>query len=163
MECVVLRAPLLYGPGVKGNFLRLMRAIDRGTLLPLASIKNRRSLLYVENLVDAIMLSLEHPGAVGNTYLVADDLGISTPVLIRAIAGAMDRPARLLPCPAALLDFAGRISGKSNAVSRLISSLEIDSGRIRSELGWTPHIGLAAGLTPTARWYYQQHRDGRSA
>ena len=99
METVILRPPLLYGPGVKGNFLRLMRAIERGMPLPLGSIHNHRSLLYVGNLVDAIMLSLDHPAAAGQTYLVADNEGISTPELIRAIAAAMHRPARLLPLP----------------------------------------------------------------
>jgi nucleoside-diphosphate-sugar epimerase len=155
METVVLRPPLLYGPGVKGNFLRLMRAIERGMPLPLGSIHNHRSLLYVGNLVDAIMLSLDHPAAAGKTYLVADDEGISTPGLVRAIAAAMHRPARLLPFPPPLLRFAGAITGKSAAVSRLLGSLQIDSSKIRRELGWQPRHTLKEGLRPTAEWYYR--------
>ena len=95
METVVLRPPLLYGPGVKGNFLRLMRAIERGIPLPLGSIHNHRSLLSLGNLVDAIMLCLDHPAAAGQTYLLADDEELSTPELVRAIAAAMHKPARL--------------------------------------------------------------------
>ena len=155
METVVLRPPLLYGPGVKGNFLRLMRAIERGMPLPLGSIHNHRSLLYVGNLVDAIMLSLDHPAAAGKTYLVADDEGISTPGLVRAIAAAMHRPARLLRFPPPLLRFAGAITGKSAAVSRLLGSLQIDSSKIRRELGWQPRHTLKEGLRPTAEWYYR--------
>ena len=155
METVILRPPLLYGPGVKGNFLRLMRAIERGMPLPLGSIHNHRSLLYVGNLVDAIMLSLDHPAAAGQTYLVADNEGISTPELIRAIAAAMHRPARLLPLPPPLLRFAGAITDKSAAVSRLLGSLQIDSNKIRRELGWQPRYTLNEGLRQTAEWYYR--------
>ena len=155
METVILRPPLLYGPGVKGNFLRLMRAIERGMPLPLGSIHNHRSLLYVGNLVDAIMLSLDHPAAAGQTYLVADNEGISTPELIRAIAAAMHRPARLLPLPLPLLRFAGAITDKSAAVSRLLGSLQIDSNKIRRELGWQPRYTLTEGLSQTAEWYYR--------
>ncbi|HXD53068.1 MAG TPA: GDP-mannose 4,6-dehydratase, partial [Burkholderiales bacterium] len=138
-----------------GNFLRLMRAIERGMPLPLGSIHNHRSLLYVGNLVDAIMLSLDHPAAAGQTYLVADNEGISTPELIRAIAAAMHRPARLLPLPLPLLRFAGAITDKSAAVSRLLGSLQIDSNKIRRELGWQPRYTLTEGLSQTAEWYYR--------
>jgi nucleoside-diphosphate-sugar epimerase len=155
METVVLRPPLLYGPGVKGNFLRLMRAIERGMPLPLGSIHNHRSLLYVGNLVDAIMLSLDHAGAAGQTYLLADDEAVSTPELIRAIAAALHKAARLLPFPPPLLRFAGALTGKSAAVSRLLGSLQIDSSKIRRELGWRPRLALNEGLRPTAEWYYR--------
>ena len=156
METVVLRPPLLYGPGVKGNFLRLMRAIERGLPLPLKSINNRRSLLYVGNLVDAIVRCLDHPGVAGQTYLVADDEGISTPGLIYEIAAAMHKPARLVPVPPRILQLAGALSGKSAAVSRLLNSLQIDSGKIRRELDWRPRDPLNAGLRETAEWYYRR-------
>ncbi len=156
METVVLRPPLLYGPGVKGNFLRLLRAIERGVPLPLGSIRNHRSLLYLGNLVEAILLCLNHPAAAGQTFLLADDAGISTPALVRAIAAAMHKPARLIPCPPPLLNLAGAITGKSAAVSRLLGSLQIDDHKIRRELGWQPRYTLAQGLRPTAEWYYQK-------
>jgi len=163
MQYVILRPPLLYGPGVKGNFLRLMRAVDRGIPLPLASIANRRSLLNVDNLVDAIIVSLEHPAAGGQLYLLADDLGVSTPSLVRAIAQPMARHARLLPCPVSLLKMAGRITGRAAAVSRLVDSLQIDNAKLRHELGWEPRLSLAAGLEQTARWYYRHPAHGGSA
>lgn len=156
LETVVLRAPLLYGPGVKGNFLSLMRAIDRGLPLPLASIRNRRSLLYVGNLVDALILCLDHPAAANRTYLLADGDGVSTPDLVRGIARALAKPSRLLPFPRSLLQLAGAATGRSTAVSRLLESLQIDSSMIRRELKWEPRYDMARGLAETARWYHQQ-------
>lgn len=156
METVVLRPPLVYGAGVKGNFLSLMRAIDHGMPLPFASIHNHRSLLYVGNLVDAITLCVEHPAAAGRTYLLADDEAVSTPDLVRNIASALGRSARLLPFPPPLLKLAGATLGRSAAVARLIGSLQIDGGRIRQELGWRPHHDMAGGLAQTARWYHHR-------
>jgi nucleoside-diphosphate-sugar epimerase len=155
-ETVVLRPPLLYGPGVKGNFLKLMRAIDRGVPLPLGSIRNRRSLLYVDHLVDAIVACLDHPAAARKTYLLADDGGVSTPDLVHAIADAMNKPARLLLVSPALLKLAGVIVAKRAAVSRLTGSLQIDSSRIRRDLAWQPRYSMPEGLRRTAEWYYQQ-------
>ena len=156
METVVLRPPLLYGPGVKGNFLNLVRAIDRGLPLPLASVRNRRSLLYIGNLVDAIITCLHHPAAAGKTYLLADDHSVSTPDLVRAIAHALGKPAHLMPCPPALLKLTGAMIGKSGAMSRVLGSLEVESGKIRAELGWRPRCDLGQGLRQTAEWYYRQ-------
>ncbi|HEV2007429.1 MAG TPA: NAD-dependent epimerase/dehydratase family protein, partial [Burkholderiales bacterium] len=159
MQTVVLRPPLLYGPGVKGNFLNLMRAVDRGVPLPLASIHNHRSLLYLGNLIDAIILCLDHPAAAGNTYLVADDDGVSTPDLIRGIAGALGKPARLFAFPPALLKLAGAMAGKADAAARLVGSLQVDSDKIRRELGWRPRYDLARGLQQTAEWYRRKVMD----
>ncbi len=156
MEAVVLRPPLLYGPGVKGNFLSLIRAVDHGLPLPLASVHNRRSLLYAGNLNDAVILCLEHPIAAGKTYLLADDDGVSTPDLIRGIAHALGKPARLLHFPPLLLKLAGAATGKAGAVARLLGSLQVDSARIRSELGWRPRGDMAHALAETARWYYRR-------
>ena len=155
METVVLRPPLLYGPGVKGNFLRLMRATERGVPLPLGSIQNHRSLLYLDNLIDAMIVCLDHPAAVGQTYLLADDEDPSTPELVRAIAAALHKRARLIGFPPQLLKIAGAVTGKSAAVSRLLGSLQIDSSKIRGELGWQPRYALAEGLRQTAEWYYR--------
>ncbi|MDP2239865.1 MAG: SDR family oxidoreductase [Burkholderiales bacterium] len=153
MEVVVLRPPLVYGPGVKGNFLALMKAIRRGLPLPLASVRNRRSLIYVGNLADAILTCIESPAAPGNTYLVSDGDDVSTPELLRLLAAALDVPARLLPCPTGLLRFGGALFGKSGEIARLTGSLQIDSSKIRRELGWRPRLSLASGLEQTARWY----------
>ena len=153
MQTVILRPPLMYGPGVKGNFLTLVRAVARGVPLPLASLRNRRSLLGVANLAHAIAVCVQHPAAAGKTYLVADNDGLSTPDLVRAIALALGKTPRLLPCPAALLVLAGRLTGKSGAMRRLVGSLQIDSSRIRNELGWQPQTSLAHGLAELAGWY----------
>lgn len=157
---VILRPPLVYGPGVKANFLSLMQAVDRGWPLPLGSAQNRRSLLYVGNLVSAIVRCLEHPAAAGRTYLVADGDPISTPELIRGIARALQRPARLIPVPVGLLRLAGGLAGRRDAVERLLESLAVDSGLIRRDLDWTPPYSLGEGLRATADWYRYRSNHG---
>ncbi len=149
LEVVILRPPLVYGPGVKANFRRLLDLVARGWPLPLGAIVNRRSLLYLGNFVDAIRVCLEHPAAAGQTFLIDDGQPASTPELIRAIAQAMDRPARLLPIPPGFLALAGALLGKRAAVERLTGSLWVDSTLIRTRLGWTPPYSMAAGLAAT--------------
>lgn len=149
LEVVILRPPLVYGPGVKANFLRLMKTIQRGWPLPLGAIHNRRSLLYLGNFVDAIRLCVEHPAAAGQTFLLDDGQAVSTPELIRAVARAMGRPARLLAVPVGVLAFMGALLGKRAAVARLTGSLYVDSAAIRSRLGWTPPYSMEAGLAAT--------------
>ena len=156
MQVVVLRPPLVYGPGVKGNLLQLLQVVARGWPLPLASIRNRRSLVFVGNLVDAIMAAASSPAAPGNTFLVSDGEDVSTPDLVRALARALNVPARLVPCPAVLLKFAARVIGRADAAARLTGSLQVDSSRIRRELDWKPHHSLAAGLARMAQWYHAQ-------
>jgi UDP-glucose 4-epimerase len=153
LEVVILRPPLVYGPGVKANFVQLMRMVERGWPLPLGAIHNRRSLLYLGNFVDAIRLCIEHPAAAGQTFLLDDGQAVSTPELIRALAHAMGRPARLLPVPVKVLELAGVLLGKRAAVARLVGSLYVDSSAIRSRLGWTPPNTLQRGLAETvADW-----------
>jgi nucleoside-diphosphate-sugar epimerase len=142
MEAVVLRPPLVYGPGVKANFLALLRMIDRGWPLPLAAIRNRRSLVYVGNLCDAIAASCVSPSAARRAFFVTDGPAVSTPELCRAIAQALGRRARLFPFPSALLP-----------VSRLTRSLELDDGELRRDLGWRPPYSFKQGLEATAGWY----------
>lgn len=149
LEIVILRPPLVYGPGVKANFLRLMKTIRRGWPLPLGAIHNRRSLLYLGNFVDAIRLCVEHPAAAGQTFLLDDGQAVSTPELIRAVACAMGRPARLLAVPVGVLAFMGALLGKRAAVARLTGSLHVDSSAIRSRLGWAPPYSMEAGLAAT--------------
>jgi nucleoside-diphosphate-sugar epimerase len=153
MELVVLRPPLVYGPGVKGNFLRLTRLLARGVPLPLGSIRNRRSLIYAGNLVDAVITALRSPQAAGRTYLLSDGEPLSTPELLRQMGRALGRDARLLPCPPALLGSAGALLGRSGEVARLTGSLEVDSARIERELGWSPPHSPEHGFRETADWY----------
>ncbi len=153
MEVVVLRLPLVYGPGVKGNFLRLMQAIDKRRPLPLGSIQNQRSLVYLGNLVDAIRLCIAHPKAAGKTFLVSDGDDVSTPELVRRIAAALGRRPFLLPVPVAWMHWAGRLLGKEAAVDRLLGSLCVDVSPLREELCWTPPYTMQAGLEVTAQWY----------
>ncbi len=153
LEIVILRPPLVYGPGVKANFLSLLKIVDRGIPLPLASINNHRSLIYLGNLVDAIVTCINYPKASGQTYLVSDEEDISTPELIRRAAAALGRHARLFPFPPSLMRFAGKLFGKSDAIERLVGSLTIDSSKIRQELGWKPPYPLDQGLKETVKWY----------
>ncbi|MEO8418820.1 MAG: SDR family oxidoreductase, partial [Methylophilaceae bacterium] len=134
IEVVIVRPPLVYGPGVKANFARLLNLVDRGIPLPLGSVRNSRSLVYVGNLVDALIACAVHPAAAGQTYLVSDGEDVSTPQLIRAVATALNRPSRVFPVPIALMRGTAKLIGKSAAVDRLTQSLVIDSSKICNEL-----------------------------
>ena len=158
LEIVIVRPPLVYGPGVKGNFLRLLQLIFRGLPLPLASVSNLRSMIYLGNFVDALALCADHPAASGKTYLVSDGEETSTPQLIRDIARLMGRPCRLWPFPPALLKLTGHITGKLGEVERLRGSLQIDGAQIRRELDWTPPYTLDQGLAETVNWYLAARR-----
>lgn len=153
LEVVVVRPPLVYGPGVKANFLRMMQMIARCIPLPLSSIANIRSLLYVENLADALAVCATHTKAAGQTYLVSDGEDISTPKLIRRVAAAMDVPARLFPVPVVAMQLTGMLTGKKTAVQRLTGSLAVDSSKIRRELCWIPPFTMEEGLKETAEWF----------
>lgn len=153
MELVIIRSPLVYGPGNPGNFLRLLYLVDKGWPLPLALVNNSRSLIYLGNLVDAIITCISQPKAAGQTYLVSDGEDVSTPELIKRIAGVLGKPARLFHFSPALMRFAGKITGKADAVERLASSLTIDSSKIRRELGWKPPYTMEEGLKETAEWF----------
>jgi nucleoside-diphosphate-sugar epimerase len=153
LEVVIVRTPLVYGPGVKGNFIRLLKAADKGIPLPLANAHNLRSLLYVGNMVDALLLCATQPAAAGQTYLLGDDEDVSTSALLRSLGEAMGRPARLFRFHPVLLKLAGRMAGKAGQVERLLGSLRVDSGKIRRELNWKPPYTLQQGLQATAAWY----------
>jgi len=153
IECVIVRPPLVYGPRVRANFLRLMRLVDTGVPLPLASVANRRSLLFVGNLVDALSTCTGHPRAAGQTFSVSDGEDVSTPELVRRIARALDRPARLFSFPVALLRLAGVLAGQKQAIDRLTGDLVIDSSPIRTALDWRPPFSMELGLAETAAWY----------
>ncbi len=153
LEMVILRPPLVYGPGVKANFLRLFKIVERGIPFPLSSIKNRRSFIYLGNLIDAIITCINHPEATGKTYLVSDGEDVSTPELIRRIGAAFRRRALLLSVPTPIMRMAGKIVGKSDEVERLVGSLIVDISKIRSELEWKPPYTMKNGLRETAKWY----------
>jgi len=153
LEIVVVRPPLVYGPGVKGNFAQMLAVIAKRFPLPLASVYNRRSLIYVENLVDALIVCATHPVAAGQTYLVCDGEDISTPDLLRQLGDAMGCPAHILPFPPSWLRMLGKLSGKSEQVERLLGSLQVDSGKIRRDLNWFPPYTLQQGLQATAESY----------
>ena len=158
LEVVIIRPPLIYGPGVKGNFISLLAAIERGIPLPVASVHNKRSLIYLGNLVDALILCAVHPAAAGKTYLVSDGEDIPTPELIRRLGRAMGHPAGLFPLPPGLLKLGGRLLGKAGQVERLLGSLRVDSEKIRRELDWRPPYSMQQGLQATADWY-RHHPD----
>jgi len=152
LEHVVVRPPLVYGPGVKGNLARLMQVIDRGWPLPLEGIDNRRSMIGLSNLVQALTLCAEHPDAAGQTFLVRDGRDLSTPDLIRMLAAALERPARLLPVPVGALRILARITG-SGALNRLTGSLRIDDERIRTRLNWRPDVSVEAEIAAMVAAY----------
>lgn len=138
LEVVTLRPPLVYGPGVGGNFKSLVRLVRRGVPLPLASVRNSRSLVGVTNLASAVCAALEHPSGAGRTYLVSDQDDLSVPELIRAIARAADVPARLFPFPPAFLRLASALVGRVQSFQQVAGSLTVDSSAISRELGWRP-------------------------
>ncbi len=154
LSACVLRAPLVYGPGDPGNLMRLVSLVARGVPLPLASVRNRRSFLYVGNLSSAIVASALHPAADSRTYFVRDGKDVSTPELIELIAKGLSRPqARLFPVPPALLQAAATAFGQRAAMSALLGSLALDDSAIRAELGWRPRWSLEEGLRETVNWY----------
>ncbi|MBF0553708.1 MAG: SDR family oxidoreductase [Nitrospirae bacterium] len=153
LEIVIIRPPLVYGPGVKGNFYNILKLVKKGIPLPLANINNSRSLIYAGNLIDAIILCIQHPSAKNKTFLVCDGEDISTSEIIKRLSIFFSNSARLFFLPSTLLHIAGVITGKSNAVDRLTDSLVIDSSKIRNELGWIPPFTLSQGFKDTVEWF----------
>lgn len=157
LEVVIVRLPLVYGPGVKGNFLRLLAAIDKGIPLPLAGTHNLRSLVYAGNLVDALIACATHPAAAGQTYLVRDGEDISTAMLVEKIARALGRKNRAYYFPPGLMRAVATLLGRAEQVDRLFGSLRVNDQKIRSELAWVPLYSMEQGLFATAEWYRNQH------
>lgn len=156
MEVVIIRSPLVYGPGVKGNFLTLMQWLSRGIPLPLGAIHNQRSLIALDNLVDMIVTCMSHPAAADQVFLVSDGEDMSTTELLRRMGAALGRPARLLPVPAAWLDGAARLLGKGAVAQRLCGSLQVDIEKTHRLLGWTPPVTVDEALRETARHFLAQ-------
>lgn len=146
MEWVVIRPPLVYGPGVKANFSALAAAVRRGWLLPVGAIDNQRSLVALDNLVDMIVLCTASPRAARRVFLVSDGEDLSTPGLVRGLAWAQGVPARMLPVPVWLLRGLARLLGKGPAIDRLAGNLQVDIAHARTQLGWSPPVSVAEGL-----------------
>lgn len=153
LETVVLRPPLVYGPGVAGNLRTLLKLCARRVPLPLDGVRNRRSLIGVENLADAVAACLFHPAAAGHCFLVDDGAPLSTADLVRALSAGLGVAPRLLPVPPALLGLAAWLLGRPGALDRVAGSLELDSRGIRGTLGWAPPLDTASGLRATAEWF----------
>ena len=149
LEVVIVRSPLVYGANVKGNFAQMMKVLAKGIPLPLSAVRNLRSLVYIENLVSALILCSTHPNAAGKAYLVSDGEDVSTAELLRQLGEAMGQPARLFACSPTLLKLAGRLIGKTEQLDRLLGSLQVDSSKIRGELGWVPPVSFAEGIKKT--------------
>ena len=158
MEVVLIRPPLVYGPGVQANFLSMMRWLNTGIPLPLGSIDNKRSLVALDNLADLIVTCIDHPAAANQTFLVSDGEDLSTTELIRRVARALGRPARLIPVPTAVLMAGATLLGKRDVAARLCGSLQVDITKTRKVLGWTPPVTVDQGLRRTAEHYLQQQR-----
>ncbi|PTU78579.1 NAD-dependent dehydratase [Pseudomonas indoloxydans] len=156
MELVIIRPPLVYGPGVKANFLSMMRWLHKGVPLPFGAIHNRRSLVALDNLVDLIVTCIEHHAAANQTFLVSDGEDLSTSELLRRMGAVLGRPARLLPVPSWLLQAGAAALGKQALSQRLCGSLQVDIGKTRELLGWTPPLSIDEALRKTAKHFLEQ-------
>ncbi|WP_394242029.1 UDP-glucose 4-epimerase family protein [Halopseudomonas laoshanensis] len=150
MEVVIIRPVLVYGPGVKANFRSMMNWLNKGIPLPLGRIDNKRSLVALDNLVDLIVTCAQHPAAANQTFLVSDGEDLSTTELLTRMSKALDRPARLLPVPAGLLELSGKLLGKDAVMQRLCGSLQVDISHTRDTLGWVPPVSVDSALRKTA-------------
>jgi nucleoside-diphosphate-sugar epimerase len=146
LEIVILRLPLVYGPGVKGNLAKLLNIIRLGIPLPLGGIKNKRSMIGIDNLVDLLIRCIDHPEASGKTFLASDGEDLSTPELIKFIASSMERKASLFPLPIFMLKFLGSVFGRREEINRLVGSLRIDNSYTKETLNWTPPLSVEEGI-----------------
>jgi len=146
LEVVVVRLPLVYGYGVKGNLARLIKIVKSGIPLPLSLVKNQRSMIGIDNLVDLLIRFIDHPEASGKTFLASDGEDLSTPELIKLIASSMGRKANLFPFPISILKFLGSIFGRSEEINRLVGSLRIDNSYTKKILNWSPPLSIEEGI-----------------
>ncbi|MBN4073746.1 SDR family oxidoreductase [bacterium AH-315-E07] len=162
MEVVIVRPPLVYGPGVKANFLRLLEWVDRGIPLPFGSVTNCRSLVALDNLVDFLLECVKNPAAAGEIFLVSDGEDLSTLELTRRIVSHMKRPVRLIAVPPNILRLGARLLGKQDMADRLLGSLQVDTAKARSVLEWEPPVSVDEALSRTVAWYLRE-KEGRNA
>ena len=157
MEVVIIRPVLLYGPGVKANFLSMMRWLNKGVPLPFGAIHNRRSLVALDNLVDLIVTCIDHPAAANQAFLVSDGEDLSTTELLRRMGVALGKPARLLSVPSWMLEAGATMLGKKALSQRLCGSLQVDISKTRELLNWTPPVSVDEALRKTAKHFLEQH------
>ncbi|WP_309296034.1 NAD-dependent epimerase/dehydratase family protein [Metapseudomonas otitidis] len=157
MEVVIIRPPLVYGPGVGANFLTMMRWLQRRVPLPFGGINNRRSLVSIGNLVDLILRSLDHPAAVGKVFLVSDNEDMSTPVLLSRLGDALECPVRLVSVPTTWLVAGASLLGRRDMFDRLLGSLYVDIEYTKKTLDWTPPYKVQDSLNETARFFIKQN------
>ena len=153
LEVVILRPPLIYGPGVKANFLKMLGLIKKGFPLPFGKVKNNRNLLYVGNLISALCIVITHPKAANQTYLVADDEALSLTQLVSFIGREMNISLRLIPIPVRFMKILFILLGLKKLNLRLFGSLEVSASKIKSQLGWVPLVSSTEGLKETVKWY----------
>lgn len=158
LQYVIIRPPLVYGPGVKANFSSLLHLAKLKLPLPLGAIKNRRSFIFLKNLVDCILTCISHPCAANQTYLVSDDCDLSTPDLIRLTASALNVPCRLFPLPVSTLRLVGRLLHKEELMRRLIDNLAVDISKIKTDLSWKPPYSVESGLDAVSRWFWTNNQ-----
>lgn len=153
LEVCVLRPPLVYGAGVKANFLNLIKLADKALPVPFGRLSNRRSLIFVGNLVDGLSQCAFHPRAAGQTYLISDGQDLSVADMFAELARQLGRPCRTFVCPVWVLKLLGRLTGKSAAIDRLTQDLQLDSTSICQDLNWSPPIEVAQAFGETVNWY----------
>ncbi len=153
MEVVIIRPPLVYGPGVKANFLKMMTGLNNGLPLPLGAVHNKRSLVALDNLVDLILTCVDHPAAANEIFLVSDDDDLSTPELLRRMAKSMGKSARLIPVPEGLLKFSATCLGKRDVAGRLLGSLQLDITKTKELLSWVPPVSVDNAFKKTAEYF----------
>jgi nucleoside-diphosphate-sugar epimerase len=151
MEYVIIRPPLVYGPGVRANFQALASAVRRGMPLPVGAVRNLRSFVAMDNLVDFVRVCLQHAGAANQTFLVSDGHDLSTGELVRGMAAALGRPARVPSVPVWMLRTAGMLTGRQLTIQRLLENLQVDIGKARTQLGWNPPVTVEEGLRRALR------------
>ncbi|MCX2532818.1 NAD-dependent epimerase/dehydratase family protein [Plesiomonas shigelloides] len=158
MEVVIIRPPLVYGPGVKANFRTMMNWVSKGLPLPFSHIGNKRSLVFLQNLVDLLWLCTRHPNAPGNTFLVSDDHDVSTSELLHGIAVAMNKTVMLFYVPRRLIDGIASLLGKRNILDRLFGNLQVDINDTKRILDWVPPYSMEQGLATTVKAFLTKSR-----
>lgn len=153
MQIVIIRPPLIYGPGVKANFYKMMHLVKKRIPLPFAKVSNKRNMVYIDNLISALCVVISHPKAANQTYLVADDEVLSLSQLLRMIGKEMDIQVKLIPVPVPLMNVVFNFLRLSNLGIRLFGSLEVSNHKIKSQLKWHPPVTAAKGLKETVKWF----------
>lgn len=158
MDIVIIRAPLVYGPYVKGNFLNMMKWLNRKIPLPFGSINNRRSLVFIDNLVDLIITCINHPKAKNQVFMVSDDYDVSTTFLLRKIRTNLGHKDNLYYFPSFLINFIFNLTGRKKLSQRLLNSLQVDISKTKKFLNWYPHVSFEEGIKRTTEHFIKFHK-----